>query len=148
MLSLVHFLAGGVCSVLRVLSMPDPKGVLPMPCGTWLVWDTLRLTVQSERKPSKTTDVMVGMLTFSMAEKAALLATAGLVPGPAAAGDVCRGKVGRPAPQQVNTCMPPCMPRNSTMCAFLALGSPHSRPLWHLHHHGRQTNCSPGQAWM
>lgn len=37
-------------------------------------------TVQSERKPSKTTDVMVGMLAFSMAENAALLATAGLAP--------------------------------------------------------------------
>ena len=43
------------------------------------------LTVQSERKPSKTTDVMVGMLALSMAEKAALLATAGLDPGPAGA---------------------------------------------------------------
>ena len=41
--------------------------------------------MQSERKPSKTTDVIVGMLEFCMAEKAALLATAGLDPGPAAA---------------------------------------------------------------
>ena len=52
------------------------------------VWHALHgaswlLTVQSERKPSKTTDVMVGMLAFCMAEKAALLANAALEPGPA-----------------------------------------------------------------
>ena len=39
--------------------------------------------MQSERKPSKTTEVMVGMLPVSTAENAALLATAGFAPGPA-----------------------------------------------------------------
>ena len=41
------------------------------------------LTVQSERKPSKTTDVMVGVFPFCVAAKAALLATAGVDPGAA-----------------------------------------------------------------
>ncbi len=54
-------------------------------CGNPLCGTSAPLTVQSERKPSKTTEVMAGMLAFCMAEKAAVLATAGLDPGPAAA---------------------------------------------------------------
>ena len=99
----------------------------------------LPLTVQSERKPSKTTDVIVGMLSFCMAEKAALLATAGLEPGPAAAGDVCRGKVGQPIAPKGRHMFSPAPQRAQSFVACLALGSHHSRPLWHLHYHGQAT---------